>query len=425
MRIIVLGAGVIGTTTAYYLAKAGHQVEVFERQTQVAHETSFANAGQLSFGYSSPWAAPGIPLKAIKWLLQKHAPLALKLTFNPDQYFWMLRLLFNCRHKPYLINKERMLRLAEYSRHCINDLRAATGIQYDGQQLGTTQLLRTKKQLNGTATDRQVLEKLGVAHQVLEGDELLSVEPALANAAVTLAGGVHFPHDQTGDCYLFTQALADRAKMLGVKFNLGKTIWRLETKRNSVDDDEVTGVWVDGKRQQADHYVVALGSFSTPLLKSIGLPIPVYPFKGYSLTAAIEQPLAAPRSTILDEHYKVAITRFEQRVRVGGMAEIMGYDVSLNERRKETLALVANQLYPNAAKYNQAEFWSGLRPATPDSTPIVGASPYANLWLNTGHGTLGWTMACGSGRVLADLISAVEPEIKTQDLSLNRYCSLF
>lgn len=423
MRVIVLGAGVIGTTTAYYLAKAGHQVEVFDRQPEVAQETSFANAGQLSFGYSSPWAAPKIPLQALKWLFQRHSPLALKLTSNPDQYFWMLRLLLNCRRKPYLINKERMLRLAEYSRHCFDELRSKTGIQYDGQQLGTTQILRTQKQLKDIKSDVQVLERLGVAHQVLDAEGVFNVEPALANSAVTLAGGVYFPHDQTGDCQLFTRSLTTLAKELGVKFHFDKNIWRLETMRDKVSEDEIAGVWVEGELHQADHYVVALGSFSSPFLKSLKMRIPVYPFKGYSITADISHLENAPRSTILDESYKVAITRLGQRIRVGGMAEIVGYDLSLKASRKETLSMVANQLYPQAAEFDQAELWSGLRPATPDSTPIVGGSDYENLWLNTGHGTLGWTMACGSGRLLADLISGKVPEIETDDLSLQRYYS--
>lgn len=421
MRVIVLGAGVIGTTTAYYLAKAGHQVEVFERQAEVAQEASLANAGQLSFGYSSPWAAPKIPWQALKWLFQHHSPMALKLTADPGQYLWMLKLLWNCRQTAYLINKERMLRLAEYSRHCLDELRAETSIQYDGQQLGTTQLLRTHKQLKNIAADLQVLEKLGVAHEVLDAKGLLNVEPALEHAAVKLTGAVHFPHDQTGDCQLFTYSLAAKAKKLGVKFYFEQNIWRLETQQDDTSQDEIAGVWVEGKLHQADHYVVALGSFSSPFLKSLKMRIPVYPFKGYSITAEIKDFESAPRSTILDEGYKVAVTRLGQRVRVGGMAEIVGYDLSLKAERKETLAMVANQLYPQAADYAQTELWCGLRPSTPDSTPLVGASAYDNLWLNTGHGTLGWTMACGSGRLLADLISAKVPEIEAADLSLQRY----
>lgn len=421
MKVIVLGAGVIGTTTAYYFAKAGHQVEVFDRHAEVAQEASFANAGQLSFGYSSPWAAPKIPLQALKWLFQRHSPMALKLTTDPDQYFWMLQLLFNCRQKPYLINKERMLRLAEYSRHCLDELRADTGIQYAGQQLGTTQVLRTNKQLKSVASDLQVLEKLGVAHEVLDAPGLLNVEPALANASVQLAGGIHFPHDQTGDCQLFTQSLATLAKGLGVKFHFQQNIWRLETKQDEAQRDEIDGVWIEGELHQADHYIVALGSFSNSFLKSLGMSIPVYPFKGYSITAKIAQSERAPRSTILDEAYKVAITRLGQNIRVGGMAEVVGYDLSLNTRRKATLAMVANQLYPQAAEYKEASFWCGLRPSTPDSTPLVGATAYENLWLNTGHGTLGWTMACGSGRILADLITTNIAEIQTDDLSVLRY----
>jgi D-amino-acid dehydrogenase len=330
----------------------------------------------------------------------------------------MLRLLFNCRRKPYLINKERILRLAEYSRYCIDELRAETGIQYEGRQLGTTQILRTRKQFKNISTDIQVLEKFGVPHEVLNTEGVQRVEPALGKARVKLTGGVNFPHDQTGDCHLFTQELAELAKKLGASFHFDQNISRLEKNRN-----KITGVWIENKLHQADHYLVAMGSFSTPFLHSFGLHIPVYPFKGYSLTANITQAQAAPRSTILDESYKVAITRLGERIRVGGMAEIIGYDLNLNPRRKETLTLVARQLFPQAADYSQVDFWCGLRPATPDSTPLVGASPYENLWLNTGHGTLGWTMACGSARLLADLIAAKTPDIKAQDLSMLRYAN--
>lgn len=416
MRVIVLGAGVIGTTTAYYLAQSGCQVEVYDRQAGVAQETSFANAGQLSFGYSSPWAAPGIPLQACKWLLQSHSPFTFRPSLKLEQYLWMLQLLLNCRQQAYMVNKERMLRLAEYSRHCLHQLERETQIQYQGRSLGTTQLLRNAQQRQNIASDLRVLEQLGVAFRVLKPSEIEEVEPALSQRTATLAGAVHFPNDQTGDCYLFTQHLQKLAQQLGVKFCFEHDVWRFEQQGN-----EIKGIWIEGELKQADHYVVALGSFSRRLLTPLSLPIPLYPFKGYSLTADLRYPECAPVSTVLDEGYKVAITRFDNRIRVGGMAELVGYDLSLNRKRQHTLVKVAQQLFPDAAEYQQGEFWCGLRPATPDSVPLLGKAGYDNLWLNTGHGTLGWTMACGSGRYLADLMMTKQPEISTEGLSVQRF----
>ena len=416
MRVLVLGGGVIGTASAYYLARAGFQVSVLERQPGVALETSYANAGQVSPGYASPWAAPGIPLKAIKWLLQRHAPLAIKLTGDPQQYFWMLQMLRNCTAARYAVNKERMVRLSEYSRDCLDELRADTGIDYEGRQLGTTQLFRTQAQLDAAAKDIAVLERSGVPYEVLDRAGIARVEPALAGVAHKLAGALRLPNDQTGDCQLFTSKLAQMARELGVEFRFGCTIERLD-----IAGDRINGVWVDGQLETADRYVMALGSYSPQLLRPLGIKVPVYPLKGYSLTVPIRNPAMAPTSTILDETYKVAITRFDQRIRVGGMAEIAGFDLSLNPRRRETLEMITNDLYPQGGDVSRAEFWTGLRPATPDGTPIVGATAYRNLFLNTGHGTLGWTMACGSGRFLADLMANKRPQISAEGLDISRY----
>lgn len=416
MRVVVLGAGVIGVTTAYYLAKAGVTVDVYDRGEDVAAETSHANAGQLSFGYSSPWAAPNIPLKAIIWLLQKHAPLALRFTSQPQQYWWMLQLLRNCTAGRYAVNKERMLRLAEYSRHCINTLRLETNIEFEGRQQGLIQLLRTDKQLRTEIKDTKVLDALNIPYEVLDPQGVCHYEPALSNSSASIKGGLYFPQDQTGDCDLFTKNLALMAKELGVTFHMNKTVWRFERQ-----DSQIVGVWVEGELIQADCYVLALGSYSPQMVRSLGLKLPVYPFKGYSITADILDEASAPQSTVLDESYKIAITRFEQRIRVGGMAEIMGYDLSLNPQRQETLTMVANELYPNAADFNATELWAGLRPTTPDGTPIIGETDFPNLFINTGHGTLGWTMACGSGKLLSDIILNKPPEIRADDLGLMRY----
>jgi D-amino-acid dehydrogenase len=416
MRVLVLGGGVVGTTSAYYLARAGFEVVVMDRQPGVALETSFANAGQVSPGYASPWAAPGVPLKAIKWLLQRHAPLAIRPTGNIDQYLWMAQMLRNCTASRYAVNKERMVRLAEYSRDCLDELRLETGISYESRQLGTTQLFRTQSQVDAAVKDTAVLEQAGVPYQLLDRAGVADVEPALALVADRLAGALRLPNDQTGDCYLFTARLAEMAKQMGVEFRLDQNIERFES-----EGARVTGVWVNGQLERADRYVLALGSYSPQMLKPLGIRAPIYPLKGYSLTVPIKEASMAPSSTILDETFKIAITRFDNRIRVGGMAEIAGHDLSLNPRRRETLEMVTGDLFPRGGELSQAEFWTGLRPATPDGTPIVGATRYSNLFLNTGHGTLGWTMSCGSGRLLADLLMSRRPQISPEGLDISRY----
>nr|WP_314494536.1 D-amino acid dehydrogenase [uncultured Pseudomonas sp.] len=416
MRVLVLGGGVIGTVSAYYLARQGFQVTVVDRQPAVAMETSFANAGQISPGYASPWAAPGVPLKAIKWLLERHAPLAIKLTGDVDQYLWMAQMLRNCTASRYALNKERMVRLSEYSRDCLDELRAETGIAYESRTLGTTQVFRTQAQVDAAAKDIAVLERSGVPFELLDRDGIARVEPALAGVKDILAGALRLPNDQTGDCQLFTTRLAQMARDLGVEFRFGQNIQQLQASGDRID-----GVLIDDKLETADRYVLALGSYSPQLLKPLGIKAPVYPLKGYSLTVPITDAAMAPTSTILDETYKVAITRFDERIRVGGMAEIAGFDLGLNPRRRETLEMIVNDLYPRGGDLRQAEFWTGLRPATPDGTPIVGATRLRNLFLNTGHGTLGWTMACGSGRLLADLIARKTPQISAAGLDISRY----
>ncbi|WP_305805838.1 D-amino acid dehydrogenase [Stenotrophomonas sp. YIM B06876] len=416
MRVLILGSGVIGTTSAWYLRQAGFEVTVIDRQPGPALETSFANAGQLSFGYTSPWAAPGVPLKAIKWLFEAHAPLAIRPTADLQQYRWLWQMLRNCTAERYAINKARMVRVSDYSRDCINELRAQTGIDYEGRQLGTTQLFRTQQQLDAAAQDIEVLAQYGVPYEVLDRAGIIRVEPALAGKADSLVGALRLPEDQTGDCQLFTAKLALMAAAAGVEFRYGQDISALQG-----DGGRITGVRVNGRLETADHYVVALGSYSSQLLAPLGMHLPVYPLKGYSLTLPITDPAMAPTSTILDESYKVAVTRFEDRIRVGGMAELSGFDLSLAPRRRATLEKVVNDLYPHGGDLSRAEFWTGLRPATPDGTPVIGATPYRNLFLNTGHGTLGWTMAAGSGRYLADLMSQKQPQISPEGLDIFRY----
>ncbi|NRO97600.1 FAD-dependent oxidoreductase [Paraburkholderia sp. NMBU_R16] len=415
MRVIVLGSGVVGVTSAYYLARAGHEVTVVDRAAGPALETSFANAGQISPGYAAPWAAPGVPLKAVKWMFQKHAPLAIRLDGTSFQLSWMWQMLRNCTTERYAVNKGRMVRLAEYSRDCLQSLRADTGIQYEGRTGGTLQLFRTQQQLDGAQKDIAVLREAQVPYELLAPDELSRAEPALAAVSHKLTGGLRLPGDETGDCQLFTTRLAALAEQLGVKFRYNTPVDALE-----MAGGRIAGVRCGNETLRADTYVVAFGAYSTQFVADIA-KIPVYPLKGYSITAPIVNPAAAPVSTVLDETYKIAITRFDDRIRVGGMAEIVGFDQKLRNARRETLEMCVNDLFPGGGDTAHATFWTGLRPMTPDGTPIVGRTPVANLFLNTGHGTLGWTMSCGSGQLLADLISGRRPAIQADDLSVHRY----
>jgi D-amino-acid dehydrogenase len=416
MHVLILGSGVIGTTVAYYLAKAGHEVTVLDRQPAPALETSYANAGEVSPGYSAPWAGPGVPLKAIKWLLMRHRPLVVKPMLDPAMWRWGIAMLCNCTHARYELNKGRMVRLAEYSRDCLQQLRADTGIRYDERSLGTLQLFRTQKQLDGTAKDIEILKAYGVPYQLLDREGCVQHEPALAAVREKFVGGLRLPGDETGDCFKFTQALARLAEAAGVRFRFGVGITDIAR-----DAAGVTAVHTEAGPFRAERYVVALGSYSPKLLKPLGIRLPVYPVKGFSITVPISIPAMAPESTVMDETFKVAVTRLGDRIRVGGTAQLSGYDLRLNDRRRDTLEHVVTDLFPQGGSVEGAEFWTGLRPMTPDGTPILGATPISNLLLATGHGTLGWTMAAGTGRVMADLIGGHSPEIDMEGLGLARY----
>jgi len=419
VKVIVLGAGVVGVSTAYYLASSGAEVTVIDRQPSPAQETSFANAGQVSPGYSTPWAAPGIPLKAIKWLFERHAPLSIRLDGSAFQLRWMAAMLRNCSAERYAVNKERMLRLAGYSRQCLQALREETGIQYEARTAGTLQLFRSPQQVEQAERDIRVLRECGIDFELLDAGGVCSAEPALRHSQTSIAGGLRLPADETGDCFQFTNQLACLAVERGVKFRFGTSVRSFTRNVHGA----ITGIQLQGAEQEqlrADRYVLAFGSYSRELLGSTGLEIPVYPVKGYSLTVPITDESFAPVSTVLDETYKIALTRFDRRIRVGGMAELSGFNLTLRQRRRETLEMVTNELFPGG-DLSQAEFWTGLRPMTPDSTPIVGASPHSNLFLNTGHGTLGWTMACGSGQLLANMMTGVPTAISSDGLGISRY----
>ncbi|MGR8964145.1 D-amino acid dehydrogenase [Rhizobium leguminosarum] len=415
MKVIVLGAGIVGVTSAYQLAKAGHDVTVVDRQSGPALETSFANAGEVSFGYCSPWAAPGIPMKAMKWLFMKHAPLILRPKLDMAMLSWMARMLSNCTSERYAINKSRMLRLADYSRIALAELRAETGIAYDERMQGTLQLFRTQQQLEASAKDVKALAADGIPYEVLDRDGCVRFEPALRHVCDKIVGGLLTPKDETGDCFKFTNALAAKAEALGVRFAYGTTIKALD-----VEAGRVRGVITDRERMSAEAVVIALGSYSPLLLKPLGIRLPVYPVKGYSLTIPITDASRAPESTVMDETYKIAITRLGDRIRVGGMAEISGYTNDLGLARRSTLEHSVTDLFPGG-DISKASFWSGLRPMTPDGTPVIGPTKVAGLFLNTGHGTLGWTMSTGSARLIGDLVSGRLPEIDARDLAISRY----
>ncbi|MFB9268481.1 D-amino acid dehydrogenase [Bradyrhizobium erythrophlei] len=416
MKVLVLGSGVVGVTSAYYLARAGHEVTVIDRQPKPALETSFANAGEVSPGYSSPWAGPGVPVKAVKWLLMKHGPLVIRPKVDPVMWLWLLKMLRNCTTARYAVNKSRMIPIAEYSRDCLRALRSEIGIRYDERERGTLQLFRHQAQLDGTGDDIAVLKEYGVPFEVLSREGCIAAEPALAGVKEKFAGGLRLPQDETGDCHMFTQALALEAEKIGVRFRFNVGIDGLNT-----DATRVTGVATSQGLMQADAYVLALGSYSPRLVRPLGISLPVYPVKGYSITVPIKDAAGAPESTVMDESYKVAITRLGDRIRVGGTAEISGYSTKLYGARRATLDHSLTDLFPRGGDLSKATFWCGLRPMTPDGPPVIGATRYANLHLNTGHGTLGWTMACGSGRVLADMLSGKKPEIDTKELSIRRY----
>jgi len=416
MKVIVLGAGVIGVTTAWYLARSGAEVRVLDRQPGPGMETSFANAGELSYGMTSPWAAPGIPMKAVKWLFMRHRPLLIWPVIDPGMWAWGVKMLANCNAASYRVNKGRMVRISNYSRDALSDLLAEEPIDFDMREMGTLQLFRTEKQLKGSKADQDVLAEYGSPFEVLDRDGCIAAEPGLAHVAEKFVGGLHLTADRTGDCRMFTLALADRAAARGVSFRYGVTI-----EGFAREGGRIAGVETDAGRETADAYVCCLGPYAPILLRTVGIRLPIYPIKGYSITLPVTDPEAAPQSTIMDETHKVAITRLGDRIRVAGQAEIIGYNKRLGSHATDTVRHVVSDLFPKGGDVGRAEGWTGLRPMTPDGTPVIGPTRYDNLWLNTGHGTLGWTMACGSGRAVADAMLGRPPEIDFDGLTAARY----
>jgi D-amino-acid dehydrogenase len=411
MKVLVLGAGVLGTSTAWYLAGQGHEVSVVDRRDGAGLETSFANGGQISVCHAEPWANPGAPLKILQWLRRDDSPLLFRLRMDPAQWLWGARFLYECQPARMRGNIEQIVKLSLYSRAMLQELRAATGIQYDALTRGILHYYTDARVFEGAVAASSLMNELGLDREVKTPDEAVAIEPALAHARDRIVGATYTATDESGDAHKFTRNLARMAKEKGVTFLYGHTIQAM-----GVAGKRVIGVVVkEGDRPDetltADAYVVALGSYSPLLTGPIGLYLPVYPAKGYSASIDIIDPARAPTVSLTDDEAKLVFSRLGDRMRVAGTAELSGYSTDLNAVRCEALTRRAKEIFPGAADYGHATFWTGLRPSTPSNVPLVGATKFPNLFLNTGHGTLGWTMACGSARALADIISGRKPEV--------------
>jgi len=419
MKVLVLGAGVIGTTTAYFLAKEGHEVTVVDRATDVAQGTSFANGGIIHISLVDPWNAPGTAFKFWKWIGREDSPALLRPGAIPGMLGWGLAFLRNSSRSRHAHHTLINLRLALYSARVLKTVRAEAGLDYDHGERGLMKVFRDRESLDHATALARFLEPHGVRHRALSVGEVVALEPALGSVAGELAGGVHFPDDESGDARRFTRAIADRAEAMGVDFRFGARIERLDVKNGAI-----AGVATPDGRIEADAYVLALGTDSPRFGRELGIRLPIYPVKGYSLTAPLDGWNDAPATPVVDETLKVAAVPLGDRLRLAGNAEFAGHDLALDERRAGNIWNGAVRMYPALARHVErakAEPWTGLRPMTPDGPPILGATKYPNLFLNTGHGHLGWTMAAGSARVVADIVSGREPEIDLDGLLAARF----
>lgn len=416
MKTVVLGAGIIGVGTAYYLHRAGHEVTVIDRRPGPGLETSYANGGQVSASGATPWANPTAPLMLAKWLGRADAPLALPLRIDVALWRFLFRFLANCRAGPSQANALKVLRLALYNRELLAGLRAETAIEFDAEDRGILHIYRSDREMERAAENIDRFRALGLEAEELNAGACVGVEPALRHLRHSLAGGIFSPGDISGDAHVFTHSLAQTAADEGVEFRLDTKITRL-----AHSGGRVTGVMTDRGVVTADRYVLALGSYSPLLLRPMGIRIPVYPTKGYSATVPVTDEARAPRVSLTDEGHKVVMSRLGDRLRIAGMAEFKGYDTELDEARARVVLRAGADLFPGALDEPAAKLWTGLRPLTPDGVPIIGRTRFTNLILNTGHGTLGWTTACASGRIAADLAAGAEPEIDISDIGPDRF----
>jgi D-amino-acid dehydrogenase len=416
MQVVVLGAGLLGVTTAYYLAREGHAVTVIDRQKEPARETSFANAGLLTPGHAYAWASPRAPMILLKSLWRDDTALRYRLRLDPRMWAWSLKFLANCTAARNRANTLTKVRLCLYSVSETAQVTKETGIAWDRSQAGAIYLYREAGHFRAGCENMRMLSNEGVEARIIDADELATLEPALAHAKGRFAGAIHTPLDQSGDARKFTMALAEACRARGVTFRLGTTVSRIERH-----GDRITGVETDQGRIQGDSYVLALGSYSPILTRPLGLRMPVYPVKGYSLTFPIVDAAAAPNHGGVDEANLVAFARLGDRLRLTATADFAGYDTEYAPKDFAHMLRVATELFPGAAAYDRPSYWACLRPMTPDGPPIMGESPFRNLWLNTGHGHIGWTMACGSSRIVVDRMLGRKPEIDDVPFRLSRY----
>jgi D-amino-acid dehydrogenase len=405
LKVVVLGAGVVGVTSAWYLARAGHQVTVLDRQAAAGLETSFANGGQISVSHAEPWANPHAPLRALAWMRREDAPLLFRWRWDAALLDWSLRFLRECTRQRTQANIRDIVALALYSRGQLQALRAETSLDYDHLERGILHIYTDQREFEVASAAAAVMRGFGCDRRTVSVGECLAIEPALAPARQRLVGGDYTIDDESGDAHRFTQQLAARCAANGVVFRYATKVDRLLSA-----EGRITGALVGGELHQADAYVAALGSYTPLLLRPLGLRLPVYPAKGYSATVALGEESVAPSVSLTDDGHKIVFSRLGQRLRIAGTAEFNGYNTELNSVRCDALMRRTGELFPDLRAASEAEFWCGLRPATPSNVPLIGRSPISNLYLNTGHGTLGWTMACGSGAALADIVSGRKPE---------------
>jgi D-amino-acid dehydrogenase len=411
MNVLVLGAGVIGTTSAWYLRERGHDVTVVERQGAAAMETSFANGGQISVSHVEPWAAPKAPLQILKWLGRPDAPLLFRPTLDPRQWRWGIAFLLECLPARTRRNMLQILAISKYSGEALRALRTATGIHYDDLQRGILQVYTDDAGFASAAKAAELVRRYGVARDIKTPDECVAIEPALRGRRDWIAGGTYTATDETGDARKFTQELAALAAKRGVTFRYGVKIESLVESGGAIAG--VRSVDAQGNKEtlSADAYTICLGSYTPLLLAPLNAPALVYPAKGYSATIPIVKPDAAPLVSVTDDAKKIVFTRLGDRLRVAGTAELSGYGLDLNRVRCESLTRRASEWFGDAIDATRAEYWTGLRPATPSGVPLIGRTRFPNMYINTGHGTLGWTMAAGSGKALADIVSGRKPEV--------------
>lgn len=419
MKVAVLGAGVAGVAAAYYLWRDGHEVVVLERRPGPALETSFGNAGGLCPSFAGPWAAPGMVGKVLKMALQRQAPIRFSLSPSPRKLAWLARWLGNCNAERFRANKLRMQRVAHYSAACLRDL-AGSGlpVEFDYHQDGTLQVFRTEADLKAAQGITRALDEYEVPWQLLDGAGARRLEPALAATRAPIAGALYLPLDGSGDSHKFSTGLAAYLAEQGVSFQYG-----LQIRALAQEGGRIQGVQAEGRHDliTADAYVVALGPQAPFLLRPLGLALPVYPLKGYSITARIDDAARAPRAALMDEYNKVMISRLGDRVRAAGMAELKGYGTAVDPARVAFLQSVVREWFPEGIDLDHAQAWAGLRPMTPDGPAILGKTRYDNLYLDCGHGSNGWTQACGTGKIVADIVAGREPEVDLEGLTAERF----